>query len=392
MRIASKCALVALLLVPSAMGCHRKEEAEEEKQPPVEVKCTPASRTTLAITVALRGRTATPPGGDLPVASQVPGKIIETKVKEGDRIAKGAVIATVDDLLPRAQAKQADATLARAKSADVQAQATLARTKALFAQGLASKADVDDATAKAEAARAEIEADQAGLRLAAGTLGRVEVRSTFEGVVTKVWRGLGAIVDGTAATPIVQIASTGAAEFLADATGKELALIADGQSAEIVLESGAELHGSVVATSRALDPATGLGSVRILLEPPKNGEPAPPLGSFGRVSIEAGKRDGVIVVPTKALRGAVADGAEIALCEGDKAKLRTIVVGYRDAEKVEVLKGLKEGESVATGHILGLEDGTKIAPGKGDDDDKDDHKEEKKKAKDGGDDDDKKKP
>jgi HlyD family secretion protein len=386
--------LLALALAATlASGCHKKAEEEEEKQPPVEVHCAAATRAGIDETVVLRGKTATPPGGDLPVAAQVAGRVIETRVKEGDRIHKGAIVAIVDDLAPRAAARQADAALARARSAEVAARAALERAKALADKGIASKREVEDAVARADAARAEVDAGLAGLRLASGTLGRVEVRSSFDGVVTRVWRGAGALVDGTAATPIVQLVSTEAVELVADVTERELWRIKEGQKAEITLSMlGTRLEGTVLARSRALDPVNGLGTVRIRIDGPAkpaadekkdddkhdekkaddshdDGAAPAPLGAFGKVVIALGHRDGVMVLPLSALRGAVADGSEIAVCKGDKVALRAIEVGYRDDRQIEVLGGLQEGERVATDHVLGLEDDTLIVEAKGDKDD-----------------------
>lgn len=394
---APRAALIGLVLASFLpAGCHKKAEEEEEKQPPVEVHCAAATRAGIDETVVLRGRTATPPGGDLPVAAQVAGRVIETRVKEGDRIHKGAIVAIVDDLAPRAAARQADAALARARSAEVAARAALERAKALADRGIASKREVEDAVARADAARAEVDAGLAGLRLASGTLGRVEVRSSFDGVVTRVWRGAGALVDGTAATPIVQLVSTEAVELVADVTERELSRIKEGQKAEITLSMlGTRLEGTVLARSRALDPVNGLGTVRIRIDGPAkpasdekkdedekkaddkhdekkaddrhDEEAAPaPLGAFGKVVIALGHRDGVMVLPLSALRGAVADGSEIAVCIGDKVALRAIEVGYRDDRQIEVLGGLKEGERVATDHVLGLENDTLIVEAKGD--------------------------
>jgi len=361
--------LAPLMLLGAFGACHSSDEPKEGDRPPVEVRCVPATRGDVDETVRLRGRLSTPPGGDLGVAAQVAGRIREIKVHEGDRVAKGAVVATVDDLAPRAAAKQAGAGVARAKSAEANARTALERIKTLAANGLASKAEVEDATAKAAAARADVEAEQASEQLATGNLGRVEVRSTFPGVVTKVWRGSGALVDGTAATPIVELASTSAVEFVADVTERELSRVREGQRAEVTLSTGTRLVGVVAAHSLALDSATGSGSVRVLLEPagetdPKAPAAAPPLGSFGNVVIQLGRRAGVLSIPPSALRGAVLDGAEVAICKGDEAELRTISVGYRDAKRVEVTDGLKDGEKVAVNHVLGLENGTKIVEGK----------------------------
>jgi HlyD family secretion protein len=371
-----------LVLVLLAGGCHKSAaEGDDEHKPPVEVRCVVASRGAVEETIVLRGRIATPPGGDLPVASQIAGRVTETRVHEGDRLAKGTVVATVDDLAPRAAAKEAGAALARVKAADVAAQSALARARDLAARGIASKKEVEDAVARAEASQAEVEAETAAVRLASGTLGRVEVRTTFDGVVTRVFRGAGALVDGTAATPILQVAAVDAPELVADATERELSRVQEGQKAEISLSSGARLAGTVVSRARALDPATGLGTVRIRVEGPAKDEkdekdekkkdddkkdddtPAagpPPIGAFGRVTILVGKREGAMMLPASALRGAAADGAEIAICKGEKVEIRAVSVGYRDAKQVEIAEGLKEGEKVAVDHVLGLDEEARI--------------------------------
>jgi RND family efflux transporter MFP subunit len=358
-------ALLLAALIPLAATC-KKDEPEEEKAPPVEVRCVPASRVALDESVTLRGRTAPPPGGDLAVASQVAGRIVEVRAREGEAIRKGAVIAVVDDLAPRAAASQAAAGVARATAENSSAQAALARARTLAEKGITSKAELEAATARAAAAEAALAAEKAAAKLATGTLGRVEVRSTFDGVVTKLWRGPGALVDGTAATPILELAASSAVEFVADATERDLAQVKEGQKAEVTIATtGERLAGAVLARSLALDPATGLGLVRVALEGDA-ARPAAPLGAFGKVTIATAHREGVLVIPVEALRGAVADGAEIAICNGDAAALRKVRPGHRDEARIEIVEGLKEGEKVAVGHVLGLEDGTKIAPTKGD--------------------------
>ena len=67
-----RAALIGLLLASLLpAGCHKKAEEEDEKQPPVEVHCAAATRAGIDETVILRGKTATPPGGDLPVEDQL---------------------------------------------------------------------------------------------------------------------------------------------------------------------------------------------------------------------------------------------------------------------------------------------------------------------------------
>ena len=345
------------LLVASA-GCKHGATAATDTRT-VTVRCVKPTKEAVEDTVSLRGRIQPPPGGDLSVASQVAGRIVSVAVKEGDRITAGDVVASIDDAPARDAARQTDAALAQARAADVNAQATLERTRALVARGIAARQELEDATAKAEAARQAVAAAAAGSDLGRRTLGKVQVRSGLAGVVTKVFRGPGALVDGTAATPVLQLAGTAGAELVADVTQRELLQLAEGQAARgaVAGERGMALEGAVRSRPRSLDAVSGLGTVRVAITSEGVGDL--PIGTFARVVVTTQRREG-LVVPVAAVRGAVSDGVEVMVCAGDKASLKLVKVGYRDDKRVEILEGLAEGDEVAIDHVLALEDETPI--------------------------------
>jgi HlyD family secretion protein len=179
--------------------------------------------------------------------------------------------------------------------------------------------------------------------------------------VTRLWRGPGALVDGTAATPIVQVAASASAEFVAAATQMELVQAESWQTARVHLDDTAQdLIAQVRIRSSSLDPATGLGTIRMTLSL------APAtlvMGAYGHAAIATRHRDAVLTIPSEALRGAVSDGAEVVVCKEGKAELRRIRVGYRDARHLEVADGLTTSDRVAVDHVLGLDTGTPIAEG-----------------------------
>jgi hypothetical protein len=155
------------------------------------------------------------------------------------------------------------------------------------------------------------------------------------------------------------LAATAGAEFVADVTQRELLVLAEGQSARGTMGgSDAPLEGVVRARPRALDSATGLGTVRVALT--SAGADQLPVGAFARVVVTTGSHEAASVIPTAALRGAVADGAEVVVCAGDKAKLVTVKVGWRDDAHVEILSALGADDSVAVDHVLALDDDTPI--------------------------------
>ncbi|MGH7269764.1 MAG: efflux RND transporter periplasmic adaptor subunit [Polyangiaceae bacterium] len=346
-----------LVAIAALAACRSEAESGVERAEPVAVRCEAPALENIEVTLALRGRLQPPPGGDAPVASQVAGRLAKIMVHEGESIKAGDVVAMVDDANTRDTLSQATAAVAQAHASEANAEVTLERTRALVARGIAARQELDDATARAGEAKANVAAASASADLARRALGRVAVRSSFAGVVTRVWRGPGMLVDGTAATPIVQLAAAGAVEFVADATSEQLSQVKEGDAARGALGGDRTFAGTVFARAMALDPTTGLGTVRIALT---SWDLSAPIGAYGRAVIAVSQRSGVRVLPTSALRGAIADGAEVAVCNDGVVHLRKVKVGWRDDEKFEVAGGVADGERVAVDHVLGLEDGTAI--------------------------------
>jgi HlyD family secretion protein len=116
------------------------------------------------------------------------------------------------------------------------------------------------------------------------------------------------------------------------------------------------LTGSVRARSIALDPVTGLGLVRIAVDP---GGPLA-LGLFGTATLQMPPRIGRLVIPATAMRGADLDGPEVVVCKDGRANVRSVKVGWRSDEQIEVDEGVEDGDFIATDHVLALESGSAI--------------------------------
>lgn len=282
-------------------------------------------------------------------------------VREGDHVTAGTLVATIDGSASRDALEQAEAHVAEATAGQDNANATLERTKQLVARGIAAKQELDDARAKADQAHAALASANAASDLARRTLGRVQVKSTFDGVVTRVWRGPGALVDGTAATPIVQLSAAALAEVDADATERQLDVLRAGQAASVQLMTQANpLTATLRTRATALDATTGLGLVRFDVP-----SAAPLLlGAFATVTVHVEKRDNALLIPASAMRGAVPDGAEVVVCNSGKADVRTVKIGWRDADRVEIVDGLKDDERVVVDRALGLQPDTPLAEAK----------------------------
>ena len=136
------------------------------------IKTAPAVLDSLPATVDLTGEIAADPDRSAQLAARVPGRIVDVRVKEGDRVKAGQTVAVLDSPeLARARATLA-AVAARSKSARLNAD----RLKSLEAKSLASGQEV----AAAEAEGAALDAEVAAARQTLAALGQPRSRRRDE--------------------------------------------------------------------------------------------------------------------------------------------------------------------------------------------------------------------
>jgi RND family efflux transporter MFP subunit len=350
-------------LVLGLLGGCRHPEPTEAPTTKV-VRCAPVAAATLADVVELRGTVSPLPDKDAIIASQVAGRLTQVLVREGDRVAQGQPLARVDDGPLIDDAHAAEAVVAKARAELKNAQATQARVQRVFEHGIAARQEVEDATARAEAAAAAESESSAAMKRTQRQVERALVRSPLAGVVVHVLRRPGELVDGTAATSVVEVADPSRLELTTDATANDLVRARVGQTATITVAAlaGASWNGVVSAVSPAVERATGLGVVRIALD--LTGSARPPIGVLGTARLEVSARRATVVVPTAAVRTGPDAGVEVVLCGPDgHAHVRAIGRGVTAAATVEA-PGLAVGESVAIEPVVGLVDGEAIESAK----------------------------
>ncbi len=363
---------LGLMIAVAAAACRRGggEEEEEGEAPPVPVACEPARGAEAKGTIALRGVVAAPPDRDAVVAAAVAGRITAVHVREGDRVKAGSLLARVDDPSLGAAVGVEDAARAGAVAGLKSADAALARARRLLAKGIAAQREVEEAEARRAAAAAELRAIDARRSGAVRQAGRAQVKAPIDGVVVRLFRHAGELVDGTPATPLAEIADPSHLELRADVAAADLVRVVEGTAVTIRLDAvpGEELAGSVLFVSPAVDPATSLGVVRAAIQSPPATAVHLALGLAGEIRLPVAGRPGAVLVPSVAVRRSPEGAEEVVVCdekgEGTVAAVRPVTVGGHAGEVVEIASGLKAGELVVTEHVLGLEDGAALAPEK----------------------------
>ncbi len=340
-------------------GCHRQAAESEPETPPVHTRCIPATRATLAEVRTVRGTVASAPERSAVVSPQVAGRLLRVLVREADPVHAGQVVAEVEGAPLQDALAQARAQLVTAQAGARNAAAALARIEYLFGRGIVARQDADDARMRREQADAAVAQARAAAETAGRNVARTQVRAPLGGVVVRLLKQVGELVDGTSGTPVMEIADPTALEFQGAAPPGDLVVLRPGQRARVSFDAlpGRLVDATVRAVSPSITAATGVGAVRLTLDLSGG---ALPLGLYGAASVAVGERADVVVVPAAAVRNGGATGTEVVVCEGGHAQPREVAVGLRQGDQVQVVHGIEPGTSVAVDNVLAMTAGAAI--------------------------------
>ena len=352
--------IASALLATIGAACGRAP-AEHPVEPPT-VRVAQATRGTLTEWLRLSGRVVPPPDCDATLSPRVAGVLAEVTARLGDRVRRGRVLARVDtaalvDALSAAEAAEKSA------AADADAKRRVAtRTRTLLARGVVSGEQAEADEAVAIAAEAALEQARTARAEAKRRNGWAELAAPFDGVVLRVLRQAGEPVDGTAATPVVEIAAEHPLGVALDATAAVLVRLRQGQTAEILVGAAdaAAIPARVEGVAAAVDPATGTGPVRLV---PSTDDASLLLGRTVEARIAVATREGALFVPATALRGGSDGVVEAVVVTGHTSHVRTVVTGIRDGNRVEIVSGLEAGETIVVDDPVGLADGSPVVEG-----------------------------
>ncbi len=348
----------AILMIVGMASCQHAA-VEEVPSAPSKLACVLVTSRRVRDVIELRGTIAPRPERDAIVSAQVAGRVLRVEVREGDVVRQGDVLARVDDAALADAARQADAAVGKARAERQNADTTLGRTTKVFERGIAARQEVDDAQARSAGALAAEQDAVAASSQAHRQLARAVLTSPISGVVLKVFRKPGELVDGTPTTPVVEVADLNALELVADVPAADLVRIEKSAAANIYFSALPGAYtGQVSLVSRSVDRTSGVGVVRVALQRAKL--PAPPVGLYGVARVERGELHDALLVPKAALRRDANGSTAVVVCGDDKkAHVQAVTVGAAFDASIEVV-GVAVGASVSATGTLAVNDGDAI--------------------------------
>jgi len=265
-------------------------------------------------------------GAQVDLKVELTGRVAEILVQDGAPVRKGALLVRMDDAEARAQRDRAAARVRLAA-------ATVSRLREQLRVEAASGQQLDVALADSAVAAADLAVSEVALE-------KTRVRAPFDGVagLLDVSRGQWVQV-GQKLTTLV--ARDGARLDWSLPEADALRLRPGATLAWREPSSGREGAASVVALEPALDEATRTRGLRAVC---RTGCAAllPGMAVEVRMPVDSAP---VLAVPSQALSGS-AKGVALFVFRGGKALQTPVVPGRRAVDRIEILAGLAEGDTV----------------------------------------------
>jgi RND family efflux transporter MFP subunit len=271
------------------------------------------------------------------VASLIRDRIVELCHCEGKTVAKGDVLARLDD-------RQVKAQLQELRAREDFAKREMARVTDLLGRGVAT-------TQAFERISAELRQVQALVSVQLERLADYTIVAPMDGVVLRR--------DGE----IGEIAETGQVLFrvgvpkpllvVAEVNEEDIPRVAVGQTVLLRTDAfaGRRLEGKVHEITPMGDAVAKTYRIRIALPDDT------PL--YVGMSVEANvvtrEKANALLAPADAVQG-----QQVLVLDGDRVRLRKVEIGIRGARNVEILSGVSEGERIASPMPANLPDGSRV--------------------------------
>jgi len=332
------------------------------------------------------------PFQEIDVMAKVAGYIKEIKFDVGDRVRQGQLLATLEvpemgDDLRRADASTERATaevarasdeLQRAESVHQMTHLSYERLSAVSAKrpGLIAQQEIDDAKSRDLVAEAQIAAAKSGLAAARQQvhvntadaskvktlMDYTRVTAPFDGVITKRYADMGSMIQaGTAsqtqAMPVARLSENSRLRLILPVPESAVPTVHIGQRVEVRVPTLNRSFPGVVArftdklssATRTMDTEVDVPNPSLVLIP----------GMYAEVDLTLLRRNRVLSVPVTALDSG---GQVMVVTAENRLETRKVSTGMETADRVEITRGLADGDLVVVAGRAALQAGETVKP------------------------------
>lgn len=331
--------LPALLVLVS---CSSKDEKKDTEKPPVRVEI---------LTVAGQGFENTrdysgtlQEGESTTLSFSAAGTIKQLKVQQGDRVAQGQIIGTLDDASLKSAYEIANATLAQAQDA-------YDRMKILHDAN--SLPEIKWVDIKQKLVQAQNAAD-----IARNALDDAVLRAPFAGMIADKMADVGQVA--APGVPVVKLVNISNIKAVISVPQNQISQFSEGDKAMITLngDNDTQLEGILVEKGVTANPLSRAYDVKYRI--PNNGNLLP--GMICNVAVPRGNESSAIMLPQSVVLLDERNNNFVWIDSAGTARKRIVVVDELNDGGLEITSGLVPGDKVIVKGIQKVCNGTKLEP------------------------------
>ena len=353
-------ALSLMIAVLSMVACGKKTEVKYESSK--------VSKQNISTSITATGTIE--PVTEVEVGTQVSGIIDKIYVDYNSVVKKGQLIAELDKTNLLSELSSAKSNMESAKSNMEYQKSNYNRYKELYSKGLVSADDYENAQLSYKQASEEYAIQKESVSKAQTNLGYAIITSPIDGIVLSKEVEEGQTVAAAMETPTLFIIAQDLTDMqvIADVDEADIGGVKEGQRVTFTVDAFPDdlFEGKVTQVRQEATEESNVVTYEVVISAPNDDLKLKP-GLTANVTIFTNERDGVLAVPSKALRFApnenlLAEGESITDCEGkgkvwmregSNFKAVPVKIGVTNGTYTEIISGLKEGDAVLTDFIIG---------------------------------------
>lgn len=340
--------IVGLLLAGFAVSSYAPLRSWFEGREVEELATVRVGRNTLTESTVAVGTVKSKVGAEVKVGSQLSGVVTELRVNVGDKVSRGEILATLRDADWRARVDVLKADLASAVAEKEYAEGELVRAERL--SDILSRVEIENARKNLKVRQADVERRRASLAEAEIQLGYTLIRAPVSGTIASVSTYEGETVAASFAAPtFVTIVDLDRLEVQSYVDETDIGNVKVGQNVTFRVDAfpGQELEGVVQAIYPKAQLVNNVVNYVVIIDIVDRAGLLLRPEMTAHVSFILDRRDNVLNIPRNAL---LREGGRtfVVARAGDRWVERLVKIGLQTPQRVEIVDGLREGETIVS--------------------------------------------
>ena len=333
--------LFSLLIV--AASCSKPKESALHEHPAVAVTINEISGSHQGQFVTASGKVEAENSANL--STRMMGYVTAVKVKTGEKVSKGQLLASISNTDLQAKKAQAEAGVAQATAGYNSAKRDFDRFATLFAQKSVSQKEMDDMTTHLEMAKAGLEGAKQMKNEVMAQFSYANITAPFAGVVTGTYMKEGDMANP--GMPIVSVEGASKLQVVVMVSESDISNIKQDMKTEVMVKSlNKSFSGKVIEASSSARNTGGQYIVKVELD---KADASVLSGMFVNVvfpieNTAAQKDDNLVMIPVEAVISQGQLKGIYVVGDDNTSILRWIRLGKTYGDNIQVLSGLSTGE------------------------------------------------